>query len=320
MTPLWERLRLRFPIFQAPTGSIAGPELCAAVTNAGGMGALGLTWTSPKTAASAIVEVKQRTDNGPFQANFALHFAPEPLNTVLDAGVPIVTFSWGDAAPYIGRCHAAGAIVGVQVTNAAGAKQAIDSGVDFLICQGVEAGGHVQSTTPLIDLLPRVVALAGNVPVVAAGGIGDAADVQKVLSLGASGAMCGTRFVACRESRAHDIYKAALVNANAADTALTVCFDGGWPYAAQRVLRNRTFQNWEAHGSPAAPNRPGEGDIVGFAASGEAIVRYEDTAPRTGMTGDIAAMCLYAGTSVAKISDLPTAAEIITRLVNDVSV
>jgi nitronate monooxygenase len=310
---LWN---LTTPIFQAPTGSLAGPELCAAVSAAGGMGAMGLTWTTPEEAAVLIRDVRARTDR-PFQVNFALHFPPNALSAVLDAGAPFITFSWGDPAPYLPMVRAAGAKVGIQVTNAGGARRAIDLGVDFLICQGVEAGGHVQSSTPLLVLLPGVVEAAGSVPVIAAGGIADGAGIAEVVHLGATGALLGTRFLATVESRAHPDYKVALVRASAADTALTVCFDGGWPYSPQRVLRNVTLETWEAAGSPPVGQRPGEGDVVARTEPGEPIYRYEGPAPKIGMTGDIAAMCLYAGTGCGRITDIPTAAEVIARLMQE---
>jgi nitronate monooxygenase len=307
---------LRCPIVQAPTGSVAGPELAAAVSQAGAMGAMALTWTAPEAAAAQVRQVRAATAH-PFLVNFALAFPPASLAAALAAGAPVVSFSWGDPAPYLPQVRAAGAKVGVQVTNVEGARRAIQQGVDFLVCQGIEAGGHVQSTRPLADLLPCVVEAAGGVPVIAAGGLGDGADIARVLNLGAAAAMLGTRFVATQESRAHPDYKRALLDAKAADTALTVCFDGGWPYAAQRVLRNTTLETWEAAGCPPSGIRPGEGDVVGHTPAGEPILRYEDTAPRQGFTGRISEMCLYAGTSCDSISDLPPAAELVERLWSD---
>jgi nitronate monooxygenase len=280
------------------------------------MGAMGLTWTAPNEAAEFVREVRERTAR-PFQVNFVLHFPPKALEAVLAAGAPVITFSWGDPTPYLPVVRAAGASFGVQVTTVAGAQRAISSGADFLICQGIEAGGHVQSTTPLWELLPEIVAAAGSVPVIAAGGIADGAGIAAALRLGAAGAMLGTRFVAAVESRADNVYKEAILRAEAKDTALTVCFEGGWPYAAQRVLRNETLNAWEAAGSPSVGQRPGEGEIVARTASGEPIYRYEDTAPRQGMTGDLAAMCLYAGTGCGKITDIPTAATLLARLENE---
>jgi len=278
------------------------------------MGAMALTWTAPDVAAAGVRQVRAAVDERPFQVNFALAFAPMALPAALEAGAPVVTFSWGDPAPFVPQVRAAGARFGVQVTNVAGAQRALDLGADFLICQGVEAGGHVQSTTPLWDLLPRIVAIAGDVPVVAAGGIGDGAGIARALSLGAAGAMLGTRFVATQESRAHAAYKQALVRAEAKETALTVCFDGGWPQAAHRVLRNPTLEAWEAAGCPSPGGRPGEGGVVATTAGGEPIFRYEDTAPRAGMTGRVDEMCLYAGTSCAAVRDVPPAAALVALL------
>ena len=311
---------LRVPIVQAPTGSIAGPELAIAVANAGAMAALALTWTPAEEAARLVRQVRAGTD-GPFLANFALAFPPDSLDAALDAGVPIVTFSWGDAAPYVERVHAAGAKVGIQVTNMLGAYRAVHFGADFLVCQGVEAGGHVQSNTKLAEILPRIVNAANGVPVIAAGGIATGEQIAAVLKNGAAASL-GTRFVATQESRAHCGYKGLLRSSETADTApketaLTVCFQGGWPYAAHRVLRNGALDVWEAAGSPPVGQRPGEGEIIARTASGEPIFRYDDTAPRQGMSGDIAAMCLYAGTGVGAITDIPPAAELIARLWED---
>ena len=306
-------LGLRVPIFQAPTGSIAGPELATAVSQAGGLGAMALTWTDPAAATALVDQVRAATDL-PFHVNFALAFPPSALSAALDAGAPVVTFSWGDPAAYVADVRSAGAKLGVQVTNVAGARNALDLGADFLICQGIEAGGHVQSTTPLWDLLPCIVSEAGVTPVIASGGIGDGKGIAAALALGAAGAMLGTRFVATVESRAHPDYKAALLRASTSDTALTVCFDGDWPYAAHRVLRNSTLEGWETAGCPPVGRRPGEGDEVGRTSDGATIRRYSDTAPRAGMTGCAEEMCLYAGTSCGRIDDVPPAAELVARL------
>jgi NAD(P)H-dependent flavin oxidoreductase YrpB (nitropropane dioxygenase family) len=163
----------------------------------------------------------------------------------------------------------------------------------------------VQSTRSLWELLPRIVEAASGVPVIAAGGIAQGREIAKALSLGAKGAILGTRFVATQESRAHPDYKRLLVEAIGEPTALTVCFEGGWPYSAQRVLRNSTLEAWEAAGSPPIGCRPGEGETVATTASGEAILRYETTFPRQGYTGNIEAMCLYAGTREQAARQLP---------------
>jgi len=317
MTPsTFDFLGLRLPLFCAPTGSIAGPELASAVSQAGAMGAMALTWTDPQTARRHVRAVRAATAN-PFQVNFALAFAPDSLNAALEEGVPCVTFSWGDPDPYLSSVRAAGAKVGIQVSTPLGARRALDLGADFLICQGLEAGGHVQSTIPLEDVLPMVLAEAGPAPVVAAGGVGDGAGMARLLALGAGGVMLGTRFVATRESRAHPDYKQKLCDSQAADTALTVCFDGDWPYAAHRVLRTPPLETWEAHGCPPHAQRPGDGDIMGHTQGGEPILRYSSAAPRAGTTGRILDMCLYAGAGCGAIADIPSACDLVSKLWTD---
>jgi len=304
---------LERPIIQAPIGSLASAELVAAVSDAGGLGSLALSWCDAGQAAGLIRAVRART-RAPFAANFVLAFTPTSLPAALEAGVPIVSFSWGLPGPLVQTVHFFGAAVGVQVASAEGARQALRQGCDFIICQGVEAGGHVQSSLPLRALLPAVVAEAGTIPVVAAGGLGDAVDVAAALALGARGAMLGTRFVASSESGAHPDYKAALVSARADDTVLTGCFDGGWPYALHRVLRNRTLNQWEAAGCPPVGRRPGEGEAVARDESGRAIRRYDDAPPRAGMDGDVRECCLYAGTGVERISAIRRAGELVREL------
>jgi nitronate monooxygenase len=129
--------------------------------------------------------------------------------------------------------------------------------------------------------------------------------------------MLGTRFLATQESRAHPEYKQALVAAGESETALTVCFDSGWPYSAHRVLRNTTFTRWEAVGCPAIGQRPGEGDVLGHTATGEPIFRYEGMAPGAGVSGSVTEMCLYSGTGSGAIHDIPSAAELMARLIRE---
>ncbi len=303
---------LKYPIWQAPTSSLAGPELAAAVSKAGGMGSMALTWTTAELSVEQILQVRSQTSN-PFLVNFALAFPPLALDHALDAGAPIISFSWGDPEPYLKRVRSAGAMFGIQVTTREGAKRAIDQGAGFLICQGVEAGGHVQSTTSLYESLPRIIESANGVPVIASGGIADGAAIAKVLRMGAKGAILGTRFLATKESRAHDEYKRMLVESTG-DTALTVCFDGDWPYSAHRVLRNSTLDSWESFGCPAHGSRPGEGDEVVVTANGEPILRYDSAAPRKDHQGNIESMCLYSGTGSGAIKDVPGAAELLERL------
>jgi len=154
---------------------------------------------------------------------------------------------------------------------------------------------------------------AGETPVIAAGGIGNGEGIYKVLAAGASAAALGTRFVATAESTAHPDYKRALVSANAKDTALTTCFQDGWP-VMHRVLRNRTFTMWETAGCSLPGKRPGEGDVIATKGDGTKVVRYEGTAPRVGFVGALTELPMWAGTSVEFIKDLPGAGELVGRL------
>src|SRR5579872_831201 len=194
------------PIVQAPTGSIAGPELAISVCQAGAMGAMALTWADREAAASHVAAVRAATA-APFLVNYALAFPPKSLAAALEAGAPIVSFSWGDPAEHAALVRSFGARLAIQATNAEGAKRALQHGPDFLVCQGIEAGGHVQATRPLRAVLDEVLSAAEGVPIVASGGIGDGSAIAEALRAGASAAMLGTRFVATRESTAHPEYK-----------------------------------------------------------------------------------------------------------------
>jgi len=162
----------------------------------------------------------------------------------------------------------------------------------------------VQAHRPLLEALAEVGAEAHQTPVVPASGIGDGQGIRKGLLAGAAGAVLGTRFVATQESSARADYKAALTQAKAADTAFTVCFEGGWPNVRHRVLRNVAFEQWEAAGCLPVGKRPGEGEVVG-ARGARKIMRYSMFPPIAEVTGALEDLCLYAGQSVESIRDIP---------------
>ena len=307
---------LRVPIVQAPIGSAATPELASSVARAGAMGALGLSWASPSEARSLVERTQDLADGGSFLANFVLHFPCGGMDAAVEAGVKAVTYSWGIDKDRIARAHAGGAVVGVQIGSPAGARLAREAGADFLIAQGIEAGGHVQSTTPLAMLLPTVLAEARHLPVLAAGGIANGAAIARSIEAGAAGAMLGTRFVATTEAGTHADYKQRLVEASGEGTVFTNCFDIDWPYAMHRVLRNDTFEAWEAAGCPQAPNRPGEGEVV-MQVAGRDFVRYCDTPPPPCATGALGSACLYAGKGVGDIASVMPAGDLVRALWTD---
>jgi nitronate monooxygenase len=305
------RFGLRYPIMQAPYG---GPALAAAISNAGALGTVSL-WVGTEEAARERVQTMRQTTAQLFAVNYVLSFEPQSLPAALDAGAPVVHFSWGiPSAAVAAMVRQRDAIFGVQVATVEGASSALDAGASYLVCQGVEAGGHVQSSTPLYELLPRVVERSKDTPVLAAGGITHGRDICRALRAGASGVLLGTRFVATQESMAHPEYKAALVRAGATDTALSVCFQDGWPGALHRTLRNATLARWEAAGCPPVGQRPGEGDIVARLADGSSVARYHFASPQRGVEGDVTDLALYAGAGVGEITDLPPVAALIKRL------
>jgi nitronate monooxygenase len=298
------------PVMQAPIGPAATPELAAAVSEAGGLGSLGASWTEPPLLRDQIRAIRRRTDR-PFVVNLVLAFDQEErLELLCEEGVPIVSFSWGVDAPLVERAHAAGCLVVAQAGSVAEGRAAVEAGADAVIAQGVEAGGHVQGAAPLLDL---VAGLRGGVPVVAAGGIADADGLRRALAAGAAGVVIGTRFLASPEADIHPDYVRQLVDADADDTVLTYLFDGGWPGAAHRVLRNSTYEDWEAAGSPEPGERPNEGEVVAE-TDGVPIARYAADEPRRSTTGEIEAMCLYAGRGVGAVTSVEPAAEIVARM------
>lgn len=292
-------------------GGVAGPRLVAAVANAGGLGMLPI-WGAPPPVAARLMDAARGQTSAPIAVNLRADLAMhDHIAAAADHGVDLIHLFWGDPAASAATARGLGARVIVTVSDADTTKAALDAGAVALLAQGVEAGGHVFGTTPLGELLPMVVELAGDVSVVAIGGLATPDDAVRAFELGASAVGFGTRFLACEESDAHDDYKARVVRAAAGDTVRTLCFDGLWPNAPHRVLRNSTFRAWEAAGEPGQGARPGEGDVVMQTAAGDPIPRYRISLPVAGMTGDLEAGALYAGEGVGRIGEVTTAAAFI---------
>jgi NAD(P)H-dependent flavin oxidoreductase YrpB (nitropropane dioxygenase family) len=222
---------------------------------------------------------------------------------------------WGDPSSYIKAVHDAGGIVLHTVGSAEEARQAVASGADVIVAQGWEAGGHVWGKVATLPLVPAVVDAVAPVPVIAAGGIGDARGVAAVLALGAQAAWLGTRFLLAEEMPIHEDYRRRLIAAAETDPQwYPNLYDVGWPDSPHRALRNSTARAWEAAGRPPDRQRPGAGDVIAHFASGEAIVRYEPAPPMVGTTGDIEALSMWAGQSVALARKPQSAADIVTEL------
>lgn len=287
--------------------------LAAAVSNAGALGMVTLTWSAD---AGAVVRETAALTTQPFGGNLVLtEDHHRRLDQALEAGLRIVSFMWGDPSSYIGAVHDAGGIVLHTVGSAEEARQSVASGTDVIVAQGWEAGGHVWSKVATLPLVPAVVDAVAPVPVIAAGGIGDARGVAAVLALGAQAAWLGTRFLMAEEMPIHEEYRRRLIAAAETDPQwYPNLYDVGWPDSPHRALRNSTARAWDAAGRPPDSQRPGAGDVIAHFASGEGILRYEPAPPMDGTTGDIEALSMWAGQSVALARKPQSAAEIVTEL------
>jgi nitronate monooxygenase/enoyl-[acyl-carrier protein] reductase II len=319
-TPLCRDMGIEVPVFSVGMSWLAGPELAAAVSNAGGCGVVGMAGMSGAQVRPRIAETRALT-NKPFGVNVILARLQEgQIEACLDEGVPLIVFFWGDPGPYVRDAHRQGSKVFVQIGSVAEAKAAAESGVDGIIAQGAEAGGHVRSTTSLSTLLPAVVETVKPLPVIASGGIATGRGLVAALGLGAQAVSVGTRFLCSEEAFAAPAYKDRVVRSTAEDTVYTGLFDIGWD-APHRVLRNRAVSEWEAAGRPASGQRPGEGTTIGSAPRGGANVELTKYAansyPTPGFAGDIENAVLYAGESCALINDIKPAAEIVRDFVRE---
>ncbi len=299
-------------VMQAPIGPAATPELVVAVSSAGGLGCLAASWTPLERLKTQVRQIQRELDR-PFCVNLVLAFDQrERLELLCEAQVPAISFSWGVSESAIDQAHQAGATVVVQVGDVKTGVQATVAGADVIVAQGVEAGGHVQSKRPALDLV-RDLRRQISQPLFAAGGIADPASVVDAHRAGASGVAMGTRYLAAQEADVHPVYHEALFASGARDTVLTSAFDIGWPDAPHRVVRNDTVNAWEYAGSPSPGRRPGEGESIAFIGS-DPIVRYSDAQATRNATGDISAMALYAGMGVDQIKHPEDGGDITERL------
>ncbi|MEZ5566052.1 MAG: nitronate monooxygenase [Gammaproteobacteria bacterium] len=306
-------LGIELPVVQAPIGSAATPELAAAVSNAGGLGMLSISWSSP-AQISRLIHATRNLTARPFGVNLVLEWDQhERLRTALNEGVRIISTFWGNPAGYAQAVRAADGLLLHTVGSLADAAGAVAAGVDVIVAQGMEAGGHVCGETPLTQLLAEITAVFPAMPLMGAGGIADARDVERVRKAGASAAWLGTRFVCSTEANAAEIYQQKIIAAQARDTTMTTVFSRGWPDAPHRVLHNSTLQTAAAgsDGDAAASPSP---DIVAHSKRGLPIERYAFALPTKDMTGDLEAMALYAGHSVERIHDIRPAAELVRSL------
>ncbi len=314
-TPLCDLLGCQYPIVLAGMGGVARSELVAAVSQAGGFGFLGMV-----REPLVLIEREVAAVRAAGHARFGVNLIPagtdpallaSQVDLCIDLQVPVVCLFWDVHAAVVARLRSAGVTVVHQVGTSRAALAAQQAGAHALIAQGVEAGGHVHGRQPLAELLAEVLALA-EVPVAAAGGLGDGADVARVLALGAQAAVLGTAFIATPESFAHDVHKRHLLAAQAGDTVLTEDFHINWPpHSPVRVLASAVTRG--ARGDPFAA---GPRTVIGE-EEGRPIYLFSTDSPLRSMTGDLDAMALYAGQGVGKVNAVLPAAELVRTLVRD---
>lgn len=238
---LAERLGLEHPVVQAGMGGgIAGARLAGAVSAAGGLGTVGIL--PPAQFRTELERVRDLAPGKPFSANLLVPFMRRAhVEACVEARVAAVVFHAGLSRAAITQLRGAGVIVLQTVGTQQEALQALDAGVDGLIAQGVEAGGHLVGVEPALRTLSQVLAVAAYTPVLVAGGIADRDDTRRALDAGADGVVAGTRFLLTEECDAHPGYQQRVL---AADRTLrTMLFGLGWPMP-HRVVPNAATERW----------------------------------------------------------------------------
>ena len=301
-TPLCDLLQVEHPIMLAGMGGVSYAELCAAVSNAGGYGVLGMAGTSPDFIREQMRKVKSLTDK-PFGVDL-LAATPDSLTAsveiIIEEGASSFIAGLGVPMPIMTRLKAAGLKVMVVCGAVKHAVKAEQAGCDAVICQGGEGGGH----TGLVGTLPLVAQAveAVKIPVVAAGGLYDGRGLAAALALGATGVWMGTRFIASTEAHAGDLYRQAVVEAADEDTIRTRSYSG----KPMRVKKNPYVDDWET--------RPG--DIQAFPMQAMVSIRNQAMG---GIGGQVEGLdpdksCFAMGQSAGGVHDVKPAAEIVANL------
>lgn len=306
-TPICDLLGIEVPILSAPMGGVvAGGPLAAAVSSAGGLGLIGgSTPRGPEWLREQVAFVRSHT-SAPFGVGFISHLPTVGTlqDTAVELGVRIVCHSFVDPAPFMKQLRDAGAIVISQVGTVDLAKRAAEAGVDVIVAQGTEAGGHTGRIATL-PLVPAVVDAVHPIPVIAAGGIADARGIAAALMLGAQGVLMGTRFIASPECEGRATTRQRVVESGTGDTVLTEVFDlakgMAWPDGVLgRSLPNGFLRTWHGH----------ESELRGWTS--EQRAEYRAQAESDPDVADV-----YAGDAAGLIHAVEPAGEIVQRLARD---
>jgi nitronate monooxygenase len=296
------------PIQLAGMGSVGGPKLAAAVSEAGGLGVTTVAGLTPEGVEARLDEIRRHTRK-PYGANFLIPLVQPEAVQAATRGARVIDFFWGFPDVELVRlAHEGGALVSWQVGSLEEAVAAEKAGCDFIIAQGIEAGGHIRGKLGVLQLLAQTVD-AVKVPVLAAGGIGNARALAGVLAAGASGARMGTRFLAAEETNAHPDYVRALIAARAEDSVRSSLFEVACPLCpsthgvlraaveAAQALTTETVGEWH-HPDGTRP-----------------IPRLGGAPPNRQFVGNIGAMAMYAGQSVGDVNRVQPAGDIVRELV-----
>jgi nitronate monooxygenase len=305
-TALTELLHLRVPIISAPMTPQSGGLLAGSVSRSGALGMFGFDESeSPESLRHELQRLRETARGGSFGiglVRWVLDLRADLVDIAIEAKPAIVSISFGDPEPYVRRFHDAGILVAAQVQSKAWAAVALAAGCDLIVAQGTEAGGHTGGVGTL-PLLQIVLEIAGETPVIAAGGIATGRGLAAVLAAGAAGAWIGTPFLAAAEARTNPAAVRTLVAANETQTVLTSAFDRALHRAWPREFRGRALRN---DYSDAWHER--EDEITADAEAQLAKARTER---------DYRIAHLYAGQAVGFVRASEPAAEIVARIADD---
>jgi enoyl-[acyl-carrier protein] reductase II len=302
-TPICDLFNIEVPIFLAGMGGVAYAEVCAAVSEAGGYGTLGMVGMEPEDIRKEMREVRRLTDR-PFGVDLLAAIPDQVLaaiDVIIEEGASSFIAGLGVPEPVIERCHAAGVKVISMCGKVSHAVRAEQAGCDVVVAQGTEGGGHTGQVAGMA-LIPQVVD-AVRIPVLGAGAIVDGRGLAAALAFGAQGVWMGTRFVASHEARAAEDYKKRITEIGSADTIVTRCYSG----KPMRVIRNPYVEDWERRGEQAQPFPQ---QLMNSAETGL-------LGPLAGVDSDFDATrtCMPAGQGSGSVSDIASCAEIIERVV-----
>jgi NAD(P)H-dependent flavin oxidoreductase YrpB (nitropropane dioxygenase family) len=307
-TSFTELLRIPHPIALAGMAGSTSPELAAAVSNAGGLGVMGMSDIEGDAIGETVAAIRQRTDR-PFGLNLLLHGADDDqIRAVLDASPAVLSTAWPrddqDLGDLFARAHAKGVKVMHMVPTAADAARAATAGADVIVAQGTDGGGHIGLMGTVV-IVPSVVREVGPLPVLAAGGIADGAGLAAMLTLGAAGVLVGTRFLATNEAPLHDAVKRAIVASDGTDTIVTdladVMLGVDWPGAVERISRNRVVERWLGRTNELRRRRD------------EALSGMRDAR----RSGNVDEAILYWGQSAGLVKEIVPAAQVVADMVRD---